>query len=204
MGVLTIDRSAYALMAVARQAGVKRWWGDGPRPLNMPGADPMAQDYRGAAYWRRVDDHSSIIVPIILEPTPAQIERGESVLWIEQTSQRTAMSMLNWAREHGWGARLSRSRYLSAPVNSGAADRRGRRLEVETVCLRLRNEPQGVVAGIAGALTWEYDMERKAWKPMGGVVADVVPGTMALRDVRSVAITQMQVIMGMKSEGGRS
>jgi hypothetical protein len=191
------------VMLAARRAGVKRWWGDGARPLNLPGADAMAQDYRGPAYWRRVGDHAELMTPLILEPTPAQIARGERVLWIETTSQRTAMSMMTWACEHGWSARLSRSRYLSVPSNMGAAERRGRRLEVETVCLRLRKEPLGVVAGTAAALVWEYDMERKAWKPSNGVVADIVSATGQLRDVRPVTITAMQVIMGMKSEEGK-
>lgn len=195
--------SADQVAVAAIGARVRRWWGDGARPLNLPGADPTRVDNRGERYWHRIDDHAVLLAPIILEPTPAQVERGERVLWIETTSQSTAMRMMAWARAHGWDARLSRSRYLSAPTNSGAVARRGRRLEVETVCLRLRREPRGVVAGTAGALLWEYDMERRAWKPKGGVVADLMPGSGMgmLRDVRSVTVEAMQVTMGMKTPG---
>jgi hypothetical protein len=161
------------------------------RPLNMPGAAPTVVDYRGERYWRRVDDHSTIVTPIVLEPTQAQLDRGERVLWIEYTSQATAMRMLRWGRENGWDARLSRSRYLTAPSNAGAAERRGRRLEVETVCLRLHHAEREITA----ALTWEFDVERARWKPAMALWS--FSGGM----IRLIGITAMQLIMGMPVKG---
>lgn len=193
-----IEGQTLALMEAARTAGVKRWWGDGPRPLNHPASDPTTVNYRTPAYWRRVGDHSMLITPILLEPTQAQLERGVRVLYIEHTSQRTATAIRAWALAHGWDARLSRSRYLSAPTNAGAAERRGRRLEVETLRLRLRREPVDGAGGIAAALGWEFDIEQAKWKVSGGVVGDITVGGVA--NVRSVGIDAMQVIMGMKIE----
>jgi hypothetical protein len=189
------------LMEAARLAGVRQWWGDGPRPLNLPGADPTSAVFRGEPYRRRVDDHAALVTPLILEPTPAQLARGERVLWIEQTSAKTAMAMMNWANAHGWSARLSRSRYLTAPISGGQTDRRGRRLEVETVCLRLRREPQGVLCGTAAALGWNFDMERRRWKPSGGLMCDIAPGTLDLYDMRQVSIIQMKAMLGMGAKG---
>lgn len=132
--------------------------------------------------------------PVLLEPTPAQLAQGVRILEIEQTSQVTAMRMLRWARENGWGAALTRSRYLAEPKTGGEESRRGRRLEVETVALRLHNETVWAYA------RWDFDMERGRWGAGDCLTAWIGPA--GLVGLRSVNVTGLQVVMGMKSEGG--
>lgn len=183
------------IAAAAIRAGVKRYWGDGPRPLNLPGATPNAQ-------WAGPREmHAHAVVAggavslkdtgtIVLEPMPAQIERGQRVLWVDETSQSTAMTMLRWAREHGWDARLSRSRYLSEPTNAGELSRRGRRLEVETVALRLFKDPAGIY------LCWSFDVERAKWTPADGLAYARIGERVQM--LGPVSITTAQIMLGMK------
>lgn len=186
------------LAAMAKAAGIPNWWGSGPRPLNMPGAQPHEQsrhiaELRAGAYERAWGGQERRETgTIVLEPTPAQLAQGIRVLYIPETSQSTAMSMMRWAREHGWTARLSRSRYLTEPTNAGPLDRRGRRLEVETLALRLES-------GAARAyLIWEFDVERGKWSSSGGRCAAVLGGRLVSQ--WPVSVTGMQVMMGMVTE----
>lgn len=159
------------------RVGAAHAWGDGRR-------SPWA----GAETVHPVRERGVII----LEPTPAQIARGERVLWIESSSQRTAMSMLRWGRANGWTGGLTRSRYLSEPPTGGDVSRRGRRLETETVALRLT---KGITLIY---LRWDFDVERSTWKPDGGLTAQREGAGWG--GLRVISITAARVIMGMQEE----
>lgn len=182
-----------AMAAAAARAGARQWWGSGPRPLNLPGAVPNAQSTTIAAVSREraVPPHG----PVVLEPTPAQIARGQSILWVDETPCGSASQLHKLALAAGWEARLSRSRYLSEPSNRGTESRRGRQLEHETVALRLA---RGV---IRAWFVWDFDVERARWSPAEGQTAVLQPNGM-LFGGRTVSVTELKAVISWTDEKG--
>lgn len=156
----------------------------------------MVADWRVGAYarrWAADEVLAAPVRPVVLEPTMAQLARGERVCWVESTTCGGAARLRKAALGNGWEARLSRSRYLSTPTNAGALERRGRRLEVETVALRLAKGP------IRAWFTWSFDVERGRWSADGGQFGAIMPNG-RLAGVTGVTIERLEVIIGSLSE----
>lgn len=153
----------------------------------------------GFDMYARTWPHQAVVVvaavPVILEPTPAQIARGSRVLYVESTPCGGASSLHKAALANGWTARLARARHLSVPSNAGEESRRGRALECETVSVRLYHEERA----LAGWAVWLYDCERAAWSPDGAQVARVTGG--GVTGVRSIMLTKLErIVKGLPEE----
>lgn len=184
--------NATQLAAVVRAAGVKRYWGDGPRPLNLPGAVANAQwsaprvheqlSTDGGSTWRTGSG------TIVLEPTPAQLAAGIRVLEISPDEAYGSIATLHDAAvAAGWSAVIAQSRYLSEPATGGAVERRGRRLEKVVQSLRVARGP------VRAYGLWEFDVERAKWSPIGGRVGIVTDDGMRGQVV--INVTQLEKLI---------
>lgn len=161
------------------------------KTLHAPGAAVLSTNYRTPAYWATVSPATAKNVGVILlEPTKAQLARGIRVLWISQTSCAPAAALWKLAEPLGWLGGLSRSRYLSEPPTGGAEDRRGRRLERETVAVRLRHEARLMAAWAV----WEFDVERATWSADTAQIGYLMPAA-GLAGVRSVQFPELSAIV---------
>lgn len=172
----------------ALAAGVKRWWGDGPRPLNVPGSAPSAIDYT-----RRWPAEPELVRTIVLEPTPAQLAAGVRVIEIGADEAYNSIATLyDTAVGRGWAAQIAQSRYLSTPMTSGDLARRGRRLERVVQSLRVQRGP------VRAYGVWEFDVERSKWAPQGGRVGLMTAqGLMGIVDLN---VTQLEKLIRGASE----
>lgn len=184
--------------SVMLKAGVRRWWGDGLRPLNMPAAVPVSQ-------WRAVreaDEARRIAViqgpvsglrdtgTIVLEPTPSQIERGQRVIEIGADDAYAPVARLrDLAVLHGWSALISQSRYLTEPSNLVEASRRARRLEKVVQALRIARGP------VRAWAAWEFDVEKAAWSAQGGQSGLLTPDGTAVVARVDLSVTQFEVLI---------
>jgi hypothetical protein len=161
------------------------------RPLNMPGAVPTAVDYRTPAYWSRVDGHTPVkVAPVILEPTPAQIERGQRVLWVETSPSKSVRDFAELCRAHGFWAGISRSRYIDVPVVSGRLA--GQRPTCENHVVRFDSQ----VRMLTGWACWRYTEELEEWKAEGGQVAQIVTWEpRAMLRPRTLGITELEIVI---------
>lgn len=182
---------AAGVAGVMLAAGVRRWWGDGPRPLGMPGAVPTVIDY--TRRWP-ADQVRRETGTIVLEPTPAQLAAGIRVIEIGADEAYVgAAKLYDAALAAGWAARIAQSRYLTEPATSGAIERRGRRLERVVQSLRVRRDPLRAYG------CWEFDCERAKWSAQGGRVGVMMDK--GLTGIVAVNVTQLEKLIKGVSEG---
>ena len=178
---------------IARAAGAPHWWGDGERPWTGPKPVHVAE-VRGDMYARKWAGEQVIreTGTVILEPTPAQLARGERVLFVATGEAYSAIATLHdVAVAHGWAAQIAQSRYLAAPMTGGDVDRRGRRLETVVQSLRVQRDP------VRAYGIWEFDVERAKWTPQGAGVGVMMESGMA--GVTTLNITGLEEIIKGKA-----
>lgn len=120
-------------------------------------------------------------LPILLEPTPAQLAAGRRTLIIERSTFKSANTLLVIARTAHWDAWITRSRYLSEIKISGKF--KGEREERERHVVRLAKRVGGVE--LSGYACWDV---RVADKVGGFVEAKLTTVTRTADDGRMIAL----------------
>lgn len=164
-----------------------------PRPLNMPGAEPTRVNYRGDMYWRRwAADQPEPKQPVtLLEPTPAQLGRGQRVLWLERSTYGPVNKLAELAVRSGWTAFIARSRYLDE-LQTAAGRLKGLRPTREMHTVRFESRPR-MLAGWAG---WVFTEELAQWKTVGGQIATLATWQpRAILRIRTLGVTELESVI---------
>lgn len=181
-----------AVAAAAARAGVSRWWGAGPRPLNIPGSVPNAQsrhiaELRGDMYARAWGQTrvSRATANVVLEPTPAQLAAGVRVLEIADHDAYGPIAVLAEkarVQVEPWGVVIAQSRYLK----DGTSER-------IVQSLRVRRDP------VRAWHCWEFTVETARWGAQGGMMGFLVGSGIVART--PVNVTQLEeLITGIHKE----
>lgn len=164
--------------------------------LHLYGAAVPKIDYRGPAYWRRVEGLGAAR-SVILEPTPAQLAAGVRVLPFEGELPKTAADLVALAGRAGWSAMATRSRFLDVPAVSG----KYKGQYAEKVCAAIRLEHRGRM--LIGAAFWLFDVTAGAWKADDGLMAQVVSwAPRQVRGARKMNVTAVSAVVGESEKRG--